>query len=69
MLRIVADVQALFVSIIQGKVPVISSTEEEGETCDLWMESPESKFSVQAPRRLVEVARKYFAKHPEPLVI
>lgn len=66
---IVAEVQTLFVRIIQGKVPVISSTEERGEPCDLWMESPEAKYSVQAPRRLAEVARKYFSEHPELLVI
>jgi glyoxylase-like metal-dependent hydrolase (beta-lactamase superfamily II) len=65
---IVAEVQALFVSIIKGTVPVINSTEERGEICDLWMESPEAKFSVQAPRRLAEVARKYFSEHPEDLV-
>jgi glyoxylase-like metal-dependent hydrolase (beta-lactamase superfamily II) len=67
--NIVAEVKALFLSIIQGNVPVISSTEERGEICDLWMESPEAKFSVQAPRRLAEVARKYFSEHPELLVI
>ena len=66
---IVAEVQALFVRIIRGKVPVISSTEERGEACDLWMESPEAKYSVQAPRRLVELARKYFSEHPELLVV
>ena len=67
--NIVSEVQALFVSIIQGKVPVISSTEERGEACDLWMESPGAKYSVQAPRRLAELARKYFSEHPEFLVV
>jgi hypothetical protein len=66
---VVAGVQALLVSIIQGKVPVISSTGDRGETCDLWMESSEAKFSGELPGRLVEVARKYFSEHPEPLVI
>ena len=65
---IVEEVQALFVRIIQGKVPVISSTEERGEICDLWMESPAAKYSVQAPRRLAELARKYFSEYPELLV-
>jgi len=64
---IVAEVQALFIRIIQCKVPVISSTEERGEACDLWMEDPEAKYSVQAPRRLAEVARKYFSEYPELL--
>ena len=66
---IVAEVQAMFVSIIQGKVSVISSTVEGGEACDLWMKGPEAKFSVQAPRRLAEVARRYFAEYPELLLI
>lgn len=67
--NIVAEVQALFIKIIQRKAPVISSIEERGEPCDLWMESKEAKYSVQAPRRLAEVARKYFWKNPELLVI
>jgi glyoxylase-like metal-dependent hydrolase (beta-lactamase superfamily II) len=67
--NMVAEVQALFVNIIKGKVPVISSTEERGENCDLWMESPEAKFSVQAPTRLLEVAQKFFPEHPELLAI
>jgi glyoxylase-like metal-dependent hydrolase (beta-lactamase superfamily II) len=67
--EIVAEVSALFVRIIQRKVPVVSSMDERGEPCDLWMESPEAKFSVQAPRRLAEVARTYFSKHPELLEI
>jgi hypothetical protein len=66
---IVAEVQALFVSIIQCKARVISNAEQRGKTCDLWMESPEAKFSVQAPGRLVEVAQKYFSEHPELFVI
>lgn len=66
--NIVAEVQALFVNIIQGTVPVISSTKERGEICDLWMEGSEAKFSVQAPRRLMEEARKYYSEHPELLV-
>jgi len=45
----------------KDKVPVISSTDERGEKCDLWMESPEAKYSVQAPMRLVEVL--YSKKH------
>jgi glyoxylase-like metal-dependent hydrolase (beta-lactamase superfamily II) len=67
--EIVAEVSALFACVIQHKVPVISNTEERGEICDLWMESPGAKFSIQAPRRLVEEARTYFSEHPELLVI
>jgi hypothetical protein len=63
------EVQALFVKIIQGKVPVIKSIEERGEPCDLWMENPEARFSVRAPRRLVEAARKFFGEHSQLLVI
>lgn len=66
---IVTEVTALFLKIIQGKVPVVGGTEERGEIHDLWMENPEAKYSVQAPRRLAEEARKYFAEHPELLVI
>lgn len=65
----VAEVHALFLHIIQGTVPVCSSTEESGEVYDLWMESPEARFSVQAPRRIAEAARSHFAEHPELLAI
>lgn len=67
--EIVAEVQALFVRIIEGKVPVIASIEERGETCDLWMENPAARYSVRAPRRLVETARKFFGEHKELLAI
>ena len=67
--EIVAEVQALFIRIIQGKVPVIRSIEVRGETCDLWMEKPEARFSVRAPRRLAEAARKFFAEHENLLIV
>lgn len=63
--EIVRATQELFVKIIEGKVPVVDSMVERGETFNLWMENPEARFSVKAPNRLAETARKFAAEHPE----
>jgi glyoxylase-like metal-dependent hydrolase (beta-lactamase superfamily II) len=62
--EIVREIQKLFVKIIAGKIPVVKSIEARGEICDLWMESPEAKYSVRAPRRLAEAARHFFSVNP-----
>jgi glyoxylase-like metal-dependent hydrolase (beta-lactamase superfamily II) len=62
--EIIHEIQKLFVKIIEGKVPVVMSTEIRGEICDLWMESPEARFSVRAPRRLADAAREFFSANP-----
>ena len=60
--QMVLEVRGLFNRIIAGKVPVTSSGEKRGVIHDFWLESEESRFSVMAPRRLAEEARKHF--HP-----
>jgi glyoxylase-like metal-dependent hydrolase (beta-lactamase superfamily II) len=65
--EIVKAVQELFVKIIEGKVPVVNSMDERGETFNLWMENPEARFSVKAPNRLAETAREFAKQHPQLL--
>jgi len=50
----------LFRRIIAGQVPVTRSGKRRGVVHDYWLESEESKFSVMAPRHLVEEARSHF---------
>ncbi|KAK4983762.1 hypothetical protein LTR66_008713 [Elasticomyces elasticus] len=57
--EIIKAVQALFWNIIKGKVPVSRSEEIRGEVHDIWREEGDDvRFSVRAPRRLCEEARK-----------
>ena len=58
--RMILQVQGLFERIIAGKVPVLKSGEKRGIIYDHWCESEESKYSVTAPRSLVEDARRHF---------
>lgn len=56
---IVKEVIQLFGDIIMGKVPVQSSEVKRDEIYDYWrQEGKNVKFSVSAPRRLCEDARK-----------
>lgn len=48
-----------FEDIIVGKVPVVASEEMRGEVYDLWKQEGDAvRFSVKAPRRLCEDARR-----------
>jgi glyoxylase-like metal-dependent hydrolase (beta-lactamase superfamily II) len=58
----ILEVRALFERIIAGKVPVTGSGKKRGVIHDFWLESEHSRFSVMAPRRLAEEARKHFHK-------
>jgi hypothetical protein len=58
--HMIVEVRALFKRIIAGKFPVTKSGEKRGVMHDFWLESEGSKFSVMAPRRLVDEARKHF---------
>ncbi|KAF2666125.1 Metallo-hydrolase/oxidoreductase [Microthyrium microscopicum] len=62
--EIVDEVQALFVYIIEGKVPIADSMKQRGEICDFYMEAKDAKFCVRVPRRLVDDARRFYHKHP-----
>jgi glyoxylase-like metal-dependent hydrolase (beta-lactamase superfamily II) len=54
----ILEVRSLFQRIISGQLPVSSSTESRGVTYDFWLESEDARYSVKAPRRLVDEARK-----------
>ncbi|KAI4155327.1 MAG: hypothetical protein LQ340_001065 [Diploschistes diacapsis] len=54
------EVHAFFEDVIKGKVPVKHSIEKRGLTFHLWQEGGAPRFSVEAPRILVEHARKHF---------
>jgi len=38
----------------------LGSLEKRGKIYDFWLESPQSRYSVLAPRRLVEEAKKHY---------
>jgi len=61
----IVEVSYLFEKIISGRLPALGSLEKRGKIYDFWLESPESRYSVLAPRRLVEDARKHY--YPESL--
>jgi len=58
----IIGVRGMFERIIAGKVPVTRSGQKRGVIHDYWLESEESKYSVMAPRHLMEEVRKHF--HP-----
>ena len=60
------EVRSIFERIIAGNVPVTSSGEKRGVIHDFWLESENSRYSVMAPRRVFEEARKYFHKIGKP---
>jgi glyoxylase-like metal-dependent hydrolase (beta-lactamase superfamily II) len=57
----IIGVKTLFQKIIDGKIPVRRSQVERGVILDFWAEEV-SKYSVLAPRRLVEEAREHFGR-------
>ncbi|KUJ24302.1 uncharacterized protein LY89DRAFT_693021 [Mollisia scopiformis] len=61
----ILQVKGLFERIIAGKVSVKRSGVKRGVVHDFWLEDEGegSKYSVMAPRRLFEEARRFF--HPE----
>lgn len=56
----ISEVQALFRQIISGKVPVKASGMKRGVIHDYWLENEDSKYSVMAPRHLMQEARDHF---------
>ncbi|KAH6669447.1 beta-lactamase-like protein [Halenospora varia] len=58
--QMLLDVQALFEKIIRGQIPVTSSGLKRGSLHDYWLENDNSRYSILAPHRLVEEARKHF---------
>ncbi|KAH8679799.1 beta-lactamase-like protein [Tricladium varicosporioides] len=59
--QMLLEVQDLFERIIKGQVPVTSSGLKRGTIHDYWLENDNARYSVLAPHRLVEEARKYFS--------
>jgi hypothetical protein len=56
----IIEVKALFKRIISGKVAVTDSGTKRGIVHDYWLETKKSRYSVMAPRHLVEEARNHF---------
>lgn len=66
--EIIIEVKSFFERIIEGKVPVAGSLRKRGAVYDFWLDDEGdrgSRFSVLAPRRLCEEARRYFHLEPE----
>lgn len=57
--EILDRVRVFFERLIKGDVPVKESFDRRGAMHDFWLEDA-SRFSVVAPRRLVEDARRHF---------
>lgn len=57
---IIGEVQSLFIRIIAGDLPVVKSGERRGIVYDYWCENEKARFSVMAPRNLMEKARRHF---------
>ena len=54
----ITEVQVFFWDVFKRRIPVKSSTETHGIIFDLWEDDGSPRFSLQAPRVLVERARK-----------
>jgi glyoxylase-like metal-dependent hydrolase (beta-lactamase superfamily II) len=64
--QMIIEVKSFFERIIAGNIPVAGSLVKRGAVYDFWLEKEGgevSKFSVLAPRRLCEEAKRVF--HPE----
>ena len=55
-------VQQWFKNVINHDIPVKETLQRRGEVCDLWQEAGEPRFSMLAPRRLVNEAREHFGR-------
>lgn len=58
--EMIREVKDLFERILAGKVSVYESVVVRCAINDFWLESEDAKYSVRAPRRLIEDARKHF---------
>ena len=56
--EILLTVKKLFIDLITGKVPIVQSEHRRGEEYATWKEKGSPRFSVTAPRRLVQDASK-----------
>ena len=56
--EILLAVRGILEELLAGKLPVKGSSVERGEEVVLWQEEGEPRFSVRAPRRLVDEARR-----------
>ncbi|CAJ2509647.1 Uu.00g146730.m01.CDS01 [Anthostomella pinea] len=63
---VLAELEAFSFQCFIGKVPVVDSQTLRGETFDTWREKGDDRtpMSIQAPRRLMEEARKFFGSRP-----
>ena len=59
--EILRAVQRFFKDVVAGRVPVKQTSKKRGEEIHLWQDDGEPRFSLSAPKRLVEEARNNFA--------
>ena len=60
------EVQSFFWDVFKCRIPVKNSTETYGIIFDLWEDDGDPRFSLQAPRFLVERARKQMLLDSNP---
>lgn len=55
---ILVSVHTVFSDLFKGNIPIVSSMTKRGEQYHLWKSPGDCRFSIEAPLRLVEDARK-----------
>lgn len=55
--EVVLAVRQLFSGILQDKVPIVLKEEKRGETYATWKTDGEARFSVEAPKRIIQDAK------------
>lgn len=63
--EILLAVRQLFLDIVQGKVPIVGTEEKRGEVYATWKEDGEPRFSVTAPKRIMQDAKQNWGKWEE----
>lgn len=59
---ILDSVQQWFRNIIDDRIPIKETLQRRGEICDLWHEDGDPRFSLLAPRRLMDEAREHWGR-------
>ena len=63
--EILLAVQQLILDIVQEKVPIVDTEEKRGEIHATWKEDGEPRFSVTAPKRIMQDAKQNWGKWEE----
>ncbi|KAG6991303.1 hypothetical protein G7Y79_00054g089320 [Physcia stellaris] len=62
---ILVTVKTVFSDLLKGNVPIVSSTIKRGEQYHVWKSDGDTRFSIEAPLRLVQDARQAAQKSVE----